>query len=53
MRRAVTLHESLSGTLQFLATGWNYEDLKFSAAISAQAQSKNSSSWQLAGTMKI
>jgi hypothetical protein len=37
MRRPVTPHEILSVTLQFLATGRNYEDLKFSAVISAQA----------------
>lgn len=37
MRTAVTPHERLSVTLQFLANGRNYEDLKFSAVISAQA----------------
>jgi len=37
MRRALTPHERLSVTLQFLATGRSYEDLKFSAAISPQA----------------
>ena len=37
MRRAITPHERLSVTLRFLATGRSYEDLKFSAAISAQS----------------
>jgi hypothetical protein len=37
MRRAFTPHERLSVTLRFLATGRSYEDLKFSAAISAQS----------------
>ena len=37
MRRAITPHEQLSMTLQFLATGRSYEDLKFSAAIPPQA----------------
>jgi hypothetical protein len=37
MRRAVTPHERLSVTLRFLASGRNYEGLKFSAAISPQA----------------
>jgi hypothetical protein len=33
---AGTPHERLSGTLHFIATGRSYEDLKFSAAISAK-----------------
>ena len=33
----ISPHERLSVTLQFLATGRSYEDLKFSAAISPQA----------------
>jgi hypothetical protein len=37
IRRADTSHERLSVTLRFLATGRSYEDLKISAAISAQS----------------
>ena len=37
MRRAITPLERHSLTLQFLATGRSYEDLKFSAVISPQA----------------
>lgn len=37
LRRAITPHERLSVTLRFLVTGRSYEDLKFTAAISAQA----------------
>lgn len=37
MRLAITPHERLSTTLRYLATGRNYEDLKFSARISPQA----------------
>ncbi|XP_023312062.1 uncharacterized protein LOC111692338, partial [Anoplophora glabripennis] len=37
MRLAVALHERLSTTLGYLATGRDYEDLKFSTRISAQA----------------
>jgi hypothetical protein len=40
MRRAITAitpHEGLCVALRFLATVRNYEDLKFSAAISPQA----------------
>lgn len=37
MRSAITTHERLSATLRFLATGRNYEDLKFCTAISPQA----------------
>lgn len=40
MRSAITPHERLSVTLRYLATGRNYEDLKFSARISAQALGK-------------
>lgn len=40
MRRAITPHERLSATLRFLATGRNYEDLKFSTIISPQALGK-------------
>jgi len=37
MRESISAEESLVTTLRFLATGRNYEDLKFSCAISAQA----------------
>jgi hypothetical protein len=37
MRHAITPHERLSVTLCFPATGRSYEDLKFSAVISAQS----------------
>jgi hypothetical protein len=36
-RQAVSPHERLTGTLRFLATGRNYEDLKYSNTISPQA----------------
>jgi hypothetical protein len=37
MRPAISVHEKLTVTLRFLATGRSYEDLKFSAIISPQA----------------
>lgn len=37
MRKSITPHERLSATLRYLATGMNYEDLKFPTAISPQA----------------
>lgn len=40
MRSAITPHERLSATLRFLATGRNYQDLKFSTIISPQALGK-------------
>ncbi|KAJ8913965.1 hypothetical protein NQ315_008956 [Exocentrus adspersus] len=40
MRSAISSRERLSSTLRFLATGRNYEDLKFSNRISAQALGK-------------
>ncbi|KAJ8963117.1 hypothetical protein NQ318_018582 [Aromia moschata] len=40
MRTAITPHERLTATLRFLATGRNYEDLKFSTIISPQALSQ-------------
>ncbi|XP_023312377.1 uncharacterized protein LOC111692556 [Anoplophora glabripennis] len=40
MRQAITPHERLTSTLRFLVTGRNYEDLKFSTGISAQALGK-------------
>ena len=40
MRDAVSAEERLSATLRFLATGKNYEDLKFSTAISPQLLGK-------------
>nr|CAI5847706.1 unnamed protein product [Callosobruchus analis] len=40
MRTAITPHERLSTTLRYLATGRNYEDLKFTTRISAQALGK-------------
>ena len=40
MRQAITPHERLSCTLRYLATGRNYEDLKFSTRISKPALSK-------------
>lgn len=36
-RKAISVHEKLSATLRFLATGRSYEDLKFSCAISPQS----------------
>lgn len=39
MKRSITPHERLSATLRFLATGRNYEDLKFSTCISKSALS--------------
>lgn len=36
MRQSITPHERLSATLRCLATGRNYEDLKFRTNISAQ-----------------
>ncbi|XP_050303715.1 probable ATP-dependent RNA helicase DDX49 [Anthonomus grandis grandis] len=40
MRSAIPPHERLSVTLRYLATGRNYEDLKFSSIISPQSLSK-------------
>lgn len=40
MRESISAEERLVATLRFLATGRNYEDLKFSCAISAQALGK-------------
>lgn len=40
LREAIPPHERLTATLRYLATGRNYEDLKFSAAISAQSLGK-------------
>ncbi|XP_050311465.1 putative nuclease HARBI1 [Anthonomus grandis grandis] len=40
MRSAISPHERLSVTLRYLATGRNYEDLKFSSIISPQSLSK-------------
>ncbi|CAH2085196.1 unnamed protein product [Euphydryas editha] len=37
MRESISPHERLSATLRFLATGRNYEDLKYSTLISPQA----------------
>lgn len=37
MRKAISAHERLAVTLRFLATGRNYECLKFSAIMSPQA----------------
>lgn len=37
MRSAISVHERLSATLRYLATGRNYEDLKFSTIISPQS----------------
>lgn len=37
LREAISLHERLSVTLRYLATGRTYEDLKFTAVISAQS----------------
>ncbi|CAH1964322.1 unnamed protein product [Acanthoscelides obtectus] len=37
MRPAISVHERLSATLRYLATGRNYEDLKFSTLISPQS----------------
>lgn len=37
LREAISPHERLTVTLRYLATGRSYEDLKFSAAISAQS----------------
>jgi len=39
MRESITPHERLTATLRFLATGRNYEDLKYSTLISPQALS--------------
>lgn len=36
MRQCITPHERLAATLRFLATGMNYEELKFITAISPQ-----------------
>ena len=40
MRQAVTLHERLTATLRFLATGRSYKDLKFSSVMSPQPLGK-------------
>ena len=40
MRQAVTPHKRLTATLRFLATGRNYDDLKFSTIMSPQALGK-------------
>lgn len=40
MRESISAEERLVATLQFLATGRSFEDLKFSCAISAQALGK-------------
>ncbi|CAH1998880.1 unnamed protein product [Acanthoscelides obtectus] len=40
MRTAISPHERLSATLRYLATGRNYQDLKFTTVISAQAFSE-------------
>ena len=37
MRCAISAHERLSATLRYLATGRNYEDLKFSTIISLKS----------------
>jgi len=37
MRQAITPHERLTATLRFLATGRNWEDLKFSTVMFPQA----------------
>lgn len=37
MRNAIPAHDRLLATLKFLATGRNYEDVKFSSIISSQA----------------
>nr|XP_022918520.1 putative nuclease HARBI1 [Onthophagus taurus] len=37
MRPAISVHERLTATLRYLATGRNYQDLKFTTAISAQS----------------
>ncbi|XP_044753549.1 putative nuclease HARBI1 [Coccinella septempunctata] len=37
MRQPISVHERLTATLRFLATGRNYEDLKFSTIISPQS----------------
>jgi hypothetical protein len=37
MREGATLHERLPATLQFLATGRRYEDLKYSASTEVRA----------------
>ncbi|KAF2882366.1 hypothetical protein ILUMI_23811 [Ignelater luminosus] len=39
MRRAITLHEQLTATLGFLATGRSYRDLEFTTAVSKQSLS--------------
>lgn len=39
MKLSITPHERLTATLRFLATGRNYEDLKFSTCISKSALS--------------
>lgn len=36
MRESISPHERLAATLRFLATGMNYEELKFVTAISSQ-----------------
>lgn len=40
MRKSISPHERLSGTLRFLATGRSYEDLKYTSVISPQALGK-------------
>ncbi len=40
MRSAISPHERLTATLRYLATGRNYEDLKFSTLISPQSLGK-------------
>ncbi|KAK5650121.1 hypothetical protein RI129_001150 [Pyrocoelia pectoralis] len=40
LRAAITPHERLTATLRYLATGRNYEDLKFSTLISPQSLGK-------------
>lgn len=40
MRKSLTVHERLALTLRYLATGRSFEDLKFSALMSAAAISK-------------
>ena len=39
MRRSISLHERLSCTLRWLATGRTYRDMKYSVGISEQALS--------------
>lgn len=40
LRAAISPHERLTATLRYLATGRNYEDLKFSTLISPQSLGK-------------